>query len=76
MTLLLQAAPLLALLALLGTGRAGPLAACGVALALAIPAIAVTLPEGRALAEFLGGATLRAVFLALQPMGMWVSRSA
>lgn len=70
MTLLLQAAPLLALLALLGTGRAGLLTACGVALALAIPAIAVTLPEGRALAEFLGSATLRATFLALQPMAV------
>lgn len=70
MTLLLQAAPLLALLLLLATGRMGPLAACGVALALAVPAIAVSLPEGAGLLEFLGGATLRAAFLALQPMAV------
>lgn len=70
MTLLLQAAPLLALLALLGTGRAGPLAACGVALALAVPAIAMTLPEGANLLSFLSDATLRAAFLALQPMAV------
>jgi len=69
-TLLLQAAPLLALLLLLATGRAGPLAACGVALALAVPAIAMTLPEGANLAGFLSDATLRAAFLALQPMAV------
>ena len=70
MTLLLQAAPLLALLLLLATGRMGPLAACGVALALAVPAIAVSLPEGANLLGFLGDATLRAAFLALQPMAV------
>lgn len=70
MTLLLQAAPLLALLLLLATGRAGPLAACGVALALALPAIAMTLPEGAGLLAFLRDATLRAAFLALQPMAV------
>ena len=42
MILLVQAAPLLALLALLASGRAGPLAACGVALALAVPAVALS----------------------------------
>ncbi len=70
MTLLLQAAPLLALLLLLAGGRVGPLAACGVALALAIPAIAVSLPDGAGIVEFLGDATLRAAFLALQPMAV------
>ena len=70
MTLLLQAAPLLALLLLLATGRMGPLAACGVALALAVPAIAVTLPGSAGLPSFLADATLRAAFLALQPMAV------
>lgn len=70
MILLLQAAPLLALLALLASGRAGPLAACGVALALAIPAIAATLPPSASLAGFLASETLRAAFLALQPMAV------
>lgn len=66
MTLLLQAAPLVVLLALLGSGRVGPLPACGVALALALPAIAVSLPEGVALTAFLPAETLRALWLALQ----------
>lgn len=70
MILLLQAAPLLALLVLLGTGRTGPLAACGVALALAIPAIVVTLPDAVSLLEFLPRESLRAAFLALQPMAV------
>jgi len=68
--LLLQAAPLMVLLALLGSGLAGPLVACGVALALAIPAIAASLPEGATLAAFLGSETLRAAYLALQPMAV------
>lgn len=66
MTLLLQAAPLVALLALLASGRAGPLLACGVGLALALPAIAVSLPAGMTLAAFLPAETLRALWLALQ----------
>ena len=70
MILLVQAAPLLALLALLATGRAGPLAACGVALALAVPAIAVTLPDTVSLIGFLPRESLRAAFLALQPMAV------
>jgi len=68
--LLAQAAPLLALLALLATGRAGPLSACGVALLLAIPAIALTLPAEAVLPSFLWQESLRAAFLALQPMAV------
>jgi len=68
--LLAQAAPLLALLALLATGRAGPLGACAVALALAVPAIALTLPTGAGLLAFLWHESLRAAFLALQPMAV------
>lgn len=70
MILLAQAAPLLALLALLATGRAGPLGACAVALALAVPAIALTLPTGAGLLAFLWHESLRAAFLALQPMAV------
>ena len=70
MILLVQAAPLLALLALLASGRAGPLAACGVALALAVPAVALTLPGEARLVGFLFDASLRATFLALQPMAV------
>ena len=70
MTLALQAAPLLVLLALLASGRAGPLAACGIALAAAIPAIAVTIPEGTSLAGILLRESPRAVFLALQPIAV------
>jgi len=65
--LALQAAPLVLLLALLASGRAGPLAACGVALALAIPAIAVT---GVSVPEVLLRESPRAVFLALQPIAV------
>ncbi len=70
MMLLAQAAPLLALLALLATGRAGPLGACAVALALAVPAIALTLPTESGLLGFLWHESLRAAFLALQPMAV------
>ena len=70
MILLVQAAPLMALLALLASGRGGPLMACGVALALALPAIALSLPADVVLAGFLWSETPRAVFLALQPMAV------
>jgi lactate permease len=70
MTLLVQAAPLLALLLLLASGRAGPLMACGVALALALPAIAASLPADATLTGFLPGETLRAAWLAFQPMAI------
>lgn len=70
MTLALQAAPLLVLLALLASGRAGPIAACGVALLLALPAIALSLPAGATLPGFLPGTSLSAAWLALQPMAI------
>ncbi|TCH98742.1 hypothetical protein EJV46_09225 [Roseococcus sp. SYP-B2431] len=70
MTLALQAAPLVLLLALLASGRAGPLAACGIALAAAIPAIAVTLPDGATIPDVLLRESPRAAFLALQPIAV------
>jgi lactate permease len=71
MTLALQALPLVLLLLLLGTGRAGPVAACLVALAAAVPAAAVSLPDPPAsLAGLLAGEALRGAWLALQPIGV------
>lgn len=70
MILAFQAAPLVVLLALLASGRAGPIPACGVALLLALPAIALSLPEGGTLPGFLPGASLTAAWLALQPMAI------
>jgi lactate permease len=70
MLLLLQSAPLLLLLALLLSGRAGPVAACLAALAASLPAIALTLPEGHGAAGFLALESLRAGFLAIQPIGV------
>jgi lactate permease len=70
MTLVLQAAPLVLLLALLASGRVSPLTACGVALAAAIPAIAVTIPEGVPVLEILLRESPRAAFLALQPIAV------
>lgn len=70
MILLLQALPLLVLLALLGSGRAGPVGACLVALAAAIPAAVVSLPVGTPLPGFLADEALRGAFLALQPVAV------
>jgi lactate permease len=74
MTLTLQALPLLLLLALLGTGRAGPVGACLAALAAAVPAALVSLPPPAAgaagLPAFLAEEALRGAFLALQPAGV------
>jgi lactate permease len=72
MTLLLQALPLLLLLALLGAGRAGPVGACLAALAAAVPAALVSLSAGgaAALPGFLAEEASRAAFLALQPVGV------
>jgi lactate permease len=69
-TLLLQAAPLLLLVGLLATGRAGPVPACLAALALAVPAALVSLPPGAAGAPFLLDEALRGAFLAAQPIGV------
>jgi len=69
-TLFLQALPLLLLLVLLGLARAGPVAACLVALAAAVPAALVSLPLGRSLPEFLTEEVFRGAFLALQPVAV------
>lgn len=68
MTLLLQAAPLLALVALLASGRVGPVPACLVALALAVPAALASLPTGAGFGAFLAQEVPRGVYLALQPV--------
>jgi lactate permease len=65
-----QALPLLLLLVLLVSGRAGPIAACLVALAAALPAVAVSLPPGAGFGGFLWTETLRAIFLGLQPVAV------
>ncbi|GAA0591556.1 hypothetical protein GCM10009416_32480 [Craurococcus roseus] len=70
MVLLLQSLPLLVLLVLLGTGRAGPVGACLVALAVAAPAALVSLPAGASLPRFLVEEALRGAFLAAQPVGV------
>lgn len=70
MVLLLQAAPLLLLVGLLATGRAGPIPACLMALALAVPAALVSLPPEAAGAAFLAEEALRGAFLAAQPIGV------
>ncbi|PWC30625.1 hypothetical protein CR165_01600 [Pseudoroseomonas aestuarii] len=70
MLLLLQSTPLLLLLALLLSGRAGPVGACLAALAAALPAIALTLPpaaEAGGLPGFLAREALRGAWLAAQP---------
>ncbi|MFL1462876.1 hypothetical protein ACI6QG_11775 [Roseococcus sp. DSY-14] len=68
MTLALQLLPLLLLLALLASGRVGPVAACGAALLAALPGIALTLPGP--LPAFLLAETPRAAWLAAQPMAV------
>lgn len=71
--LLAQALPLLLLVGLLLSGRAGPIAAVAVALVAAIPAVLASLPGGPAeLPGFLAEETLRGAFLASQPIGVVV----
>jgi lactate permease len=70
MILLLQAAPLLLLLGLLLSGRAGPVPAVMAALAAALPAVFVSLPEGTPASGFLVTETLRGAFLALMPIAV------
>lgn len=71
MILAVQALPLLLLLALLGTGRAGPVGACLAALLAAVPAAWVSVPGGgAALPAFLAEEALRGLFLALQPVAV------
>ena len=70
MTLALQALPLLLLLGLLGSGRAGPVGACLIALAASLPAVLVSLPDPTALPGFLRDQALRWLFLGLQPVAV------
>ncbi|PWS37520.1 hypothetical protein DFH01_11875 [Falsiroseomonas bella] len=72
MILALQALPLLLLVALLVSGRAGPVPAVLAALLAALPAVLLTLPDGAAPAGFLAEETLRGAFLALKPIGVVV----
>lgn len=72
MTLLLQSAPLLLLVGLLLSGRAGPLPAVLAALAASLPAAFVSLPDGTALPGFVLEEALRGAFLAAQPIGVVV----
>lgn len=67
MLLLVQAAPLLAILALLASGRATPLAASLIGLALAVPA---ALAAGAGGVAFFGAEALRGGWIALQPVAM------
>lgn len=67
--LALQAAPLLLLVALLLSGRAGPVPAVLAALAAALPAVWLAVP---APVPFLAAETARAAFLAAKPIGVVV----
>lgn len=68
MDMILQALPLLLLLALLSSGRVSPVPACLIALAASLPGIAVSLPPGLPLPRFLATETLRAAFLGALPV--------
>lgn len=70
MLLLLQSAPLLLLLVLLLSGRAGPVPACLAALAASLPAVWLTLPAASPALTFLARESLRGAFLALQPISV------
>ncbi len=67
MLIALQAAPLLVLIAVLAARRGGPTAPVLAALALAVPAAAVSLGAGVPLVPFLLAETLRGAWLALAP---------
>lgn len=74
MTLLLQALPLLALVVLLASGRAGVVAACAVALALSLPAALLAMPAGAPALPFLAGfaraSLAEGLWLAVVPVGI------
>jgi lactate permease len=72
MILALQAAPLLLLLGLLLSGRAGPVPAVLAALLAALPAVLLSLPAGAGAGAFLLEETLRGAFLAAKPIGVVV----
>ncbi|MBK1657732.1 hypothetical protein, partial [Paracraurococcus ruber] len=70
MTLALQALPLVLLLGLLGSGRAGPVGACLAALLATLPAMLLALPGPAALPGFLAEQGVRGLFLGLQPVAV------
>jgi lactate permease len=70
MVLILQAAPLLLLVALLVSGRAGPVPAVMAALVAAVPAVLASLPAGTPALPVLAEETLRGAFLAAKPIGV------
>lgn len=73
-TLFLQALPLLALVALLGSGRAGVISACLIALLLSLPAVFIAMPNGAVPLRFLAGFTqlslTEGLWLAAIPVGI------
>ena len=70
MMLLLQAAPLLLLVALLLSGRAGPVPAVLAALAASLPGALLSGAAGDAPFAFLAEETARGAFLALKPIAI------
>ena len=70
MMLLLQAAPLLLLVALLLSGRAGPVPAVLAALAASLPGALLSGPAAGAPLAFLAEETARGAFLALKPIAI------
>ncbi len=68
--LLIQALPLIALVALLATGRAGPVLSCAVALVLALPAAWLGLPDVARFSGFIGRSVLEGAWLAVIPVGI------
>lgn len=68
--LLIQALPLLVLLALLASGRAGPVVACLAALAATLPAIRASLPPDATVGGYILAHTLEGAFLAASPVGI------
>jgi lactate permease len=74
MTLLLQALPLIALVVLLGSGRASTIGACAAALALSLPAAWLAAPGGAPALPFLAAFALRSLadglWLAAIPVGI------
>lgn len=68
--LLIQALPLLALIALLASGRAGPALSCVVAILLSLPAAFMARPEASLLTGFLGRSLVEGLWLAIVPVGI------
>ncbi len=70
MTLLLQGLPLLILVALLASGRAGPQLACAAAILATLPAAYLALAPGGNLGSFAIISALQGAWLALIPVGV------